>query len=104
MEHPWTGNVRELRNAIERVMLMEQGPEITRGHLDFLTKVAPLAAEADSLAWKIPPAGLNLDEMNRDLIVQALERCGGNRAQAAKLLGMSRPTMIYRIEKYDIKV
>jgi DNA-binding NtrC family response regulator len=104
MEHPWTGNVRELRNAIERVMLMEQGPEITRGHLDFLTKAAPLAAEADSLAWKIPPAGLNLDELNRDLIVQALERCGGNRAQAAKLLGMSRPTMIYRIEKYGIKV
>lgn len=104
MEHPWTGNVRELRNAIERVMLMEQGPEITRDHLDFLTKAAPLAAEADSLAWKIPPAGLNLDEMNRDLIVQALEHCGGNRAQAAKLLGMSRPTMIYRIEKYGIKI
>ena len=85
-------------------MLMEEGPEITKGHLDFLTKTAPLSGEADSAAWKIPPAGLNLDEMNRDLIVQALERCGGNRAQAAKLLGMSRPTMIYRIEKYGIKV
>jgi len=104
LEHPWTGNVRELRNAIERVMLMEEGPEITKGHLDFLTKAAPLSGEADSPTWKIPPAGLNLDEMNRDLIVQALERCGGNRAQAAKLLGMSRPTMIYRIEKYGIKV
>ena len=104
MEHPWTGNVRELRNAIERVMLMEEGPEITKGHLDFLTKTAPLSGEADSPTWKIPPSGLNLDEMNRDLIVQALERSGGNRAQAAKLLGMSRPTMIYRIEKYGIKV
>ncbi len=104
MEHPWTGNVRELRNAIERVMLMEEGPEITKGHLDFLTKTAPLSSEADSPAWKIPPSGLSIDEMNRDLIVQALERCGGNRAQAAKLLGMSRPTMIYRIEKYGIKV
>lgn len=104
MEHPWTGNVRELRNAIERVMLMEEGPEITKGHLDFLTKTAQLSGEADSPGWKIPPAGLNLDEMSKDLIVQALERCGGNRAQAAKLLGMSRPTMIYRIEKYGIKV
>ena len=104
VEHPWTGNVRELRNAIERVMLMEEGPEITKGHLDFLTKTAPLSDEADSPAWKIPPSGLNIDDMNRDLIVQALERCGGNRAQAAKLLGMSRPTMIYRIEKYGIKV
>jgi DNA-binding NtrC family response regulator len=104
MEHPWTGNVRELRNAIERVMLMEEGPEITKNHLDFLTKTAPLSGEADSPTWKIPPAGVNLDEMNRDLIVQALQRCGGNRAQAAKLLGMSRPTMIYRIEKYGIKI
>jgi DNA-binding NtrC family response regulator len=104
MEHPWTGNVRELRNAIERVMLMEEGPEITKNHLDFLTKTAPLSGEADSPTWKIPPAGVNLDEVNRDLIVQALQRCGGNRAQAAKLLGMSRPTMIYRIEKYGIKI
>jgi len=104
MEHPWTGNVRELRNAIERVMLMEEGPEITKGQLDFLTKSAPLAGEKDSQSWKIPPEGINLDELDRDLIVQALERCGGNRAKAAKLLGMSRPTMIYRIEKYGIKV
>jgi DNA-binding NtrC family response regulator len=85
-------------------MLMEEGPEITKEHLDFLTKAAPLSGEVDSPAWRIPPAGVNLDEITRDLIVQALERCGGNRAQAAKLLGMSRPTMIYRIEKYGIKV
>jgi DNA-binding NtrC family response regulator len=104
MEHPWTGNVRELRNAIERVMLMEDGPEITKSHLDFLTKTAPLSGEADSQTWKIPPSGLNIDDITRDLIIQALDRCGGNRAQAAKLLGMSRPTMIYRIEKYGIKV
>ena len=60
MEHPWTGNVRELRNAIERVMLMEEGPEITKGHVDFLTKTAPLSGEADSPTWKIPPSGLNM--------------------------------------------
>jgi DNA-binding NtrC family response regulator len=103
-DHPWTGNVRELRNAIERVMLMEEGPEITKDHLDFLTKAASLAGDADRLTLKIPPEGLNLDEMNRALVVQALDRCGGNRAKAAKLLGISRPTMIYRIEKYGIKL
>jgi len=103
-DHPWTGNVRELRNAIERVMLMEDAPEITRKHLEFLSASAPLAGAEESPAWRIPPAGLNLDEMNRDLIIQALERCGGNRTKAAKLLGMSRPTMIYRIEKYGIQV
>ena len=103
-EHPWTGNVRELRNAIERVMLMEDAPEITRKHLEFLTAAAPLAGGADPAVPRIPPSGLSLDEMNRQLIVQALERCGGNRTKAAKLLGISRPTMIYRIEKYGIKV
>ncbi len=104
MEHPWTGNVRELRNALERVMLMEDAPEITRKHLDFLTVSVPLTGEAENQALIIPAAGLSLDEMNRDLIVQALQRCGGNRTKAARLLGMSRPTMIYRIEKYGIKV
>ena len=103
-EHPWTGNVRELRNAIERVMLMEDAPEITRKHLEFLTTASPLAGGAEPAVPRIPSSGLNLDEMNKELIVQALQRCGGNRTKAARLLGISRPTMIYRIEKYGIKV
>ena len=103
LEHPWTGNVREIRNVIERVVLMETGDEIEPGHLAFMKKSFGDAATA-ARAIRLPATGLNLDELSKDLIVQALERTGGHRGRAAKLLGISRPTMIYRIEKYGIKV
>jgi len=103
LDHPWTGNVREMRNVIERVILMEDGHEIEPGHLDFMKKTSEGISMAGSKI-RLPSAGLNLDELTRDLIIQALERAGGHRGRAAKLLGMSRPTMIYRIEKYGIKV
>ena len=103
LEHPWTGNVREIRNVIERVVLMETGDEIEPGHLAFMKKSFGDAATA-ARAIRLPATGLNLDELTKDLIVQALERTGGHRGRAAKLLGISRPTMIYRIEKYGIKV
>ena len=54
--------------------------------------------------FQVPPTGISLDELNKKLIVQALTMSNGNKARAAKLLGMSRPTMIYRIEKYGIEV
>ncbi len=103
LDHPWTGNVREMRNVVERVILMEDGREIEPGHLDFMKKTSEGISMAGSKI-RLPSAGLNLDELTRDLIIQALERAGGHRGRAAKLLGMSRPTMIYRIEKYGIKV
>ena len=103
LDHPWTGNVREMRNVVERVILMEDGQEIEPGHLDFMKKTSGDIAAADRTI-RLPSTGLNLDELSKDLIVQALERSGGHRGRAAKLLGMSRPTMIYRIEKYGIKV
>lgn len=103
LDHPWTGNVREIRNVIERVILMEDGREIEPGQLDFMKKTSGDLSMAGSKI-RLPSTGLNLDELTRDLIIQALERSGGHRGRAAKLLGMSRPTMIYRIEKYGIKV
>ncbi|OPY08500.1 MAG: Transcriptional regulatory protein ZraR [Syntrophaceae bacterium PtaB.Bin038] len=103
LDHPWTGNVREMRNVIERVILMEDGHEIEPGHLEFMKKT-PGALSPSGNKIRLPSTGLNLDELTMDLIIQALERSGGHRGRAAKLLGISRPTMIYRIEKYGIKV
>jgi DNA-binding NtrC family response regulator len=103
MSHPWTGNVRELRNAIERVMLMEEGPEIEARHVAFLTEAAVFRADGKGTFLQLPPEGLNMLEFNRKMINQALERCGGNIAHAAELLGYSRATMRYRIKKYGIK-
>jgi two-component system response regulator AtoC len=102
-EHPWTGNVRELRNAIERVMLMEEGPEINAGQLAFLTKAHSSAVRAEGGKFKIPPSGLNMEDFNKDLIIQALERCEGNKTKAGKLLGLSRATMLYRMRKFGLR-
>jgi two-component system response regulator AtoC len=106
LDYPWRGNVRELRNAIERVILMEEGEEIQPTHLTFLVLAQPegkLTAAAGP-ALKLPPAGVNLDDLIKGLIIQALELSSGNRTRAAKLLGLSRPTLIYRLEKYGIEV
>ncbi len=104
LNHPWAGNVREVRNAVERVMLMEQGPEIAARHLAFLAYAVPPRAAGEGATVLLPCNGLDMNEFNKTMIVQALERCGGNIVQAAKLLGFSRPTMRYRIKKYGIKV
>jgi DNA-binding NtrC family response regulator len=106
LDYPWRGNVRELKNAIERVILMEEGEEIQPAHLTFLVLAQPEGAlkAAAGPALKLPPAGVNLDELIKSLIIQALELSSGNRTRAAKLLGLSRPTLIYRLEKYGIEV
>ena len=101
LHHPWRGNIRELKNAIERVVLMEDGREVQEAHLAFLAPATPPGRRESGLC--LPPEGIDLERLTRDLIVQALERTGGNRSRAARLLGISRPTLIYRIDKHKIR-
>lgn len=105
LEYPWRGNVRELRNAIERVILMEEGEAILPAHLAFLGLAAPENSLQKTAATglKLPAQGVNLEELTKSLIIQALDASHGNRTRAAKLLGLTRPTLIYRLEKYGIQ-
>jgi transcriptional regulator with PAS, ATPase and Fis domain len=104
-KHPWAGNVRELRNLIERVILLEEGSTIEAKHLAFLNHQEAFSPNKDeSSEVKIPRTGLSLDELNKKLIIQALEMSEGNKTRAAKLLGMSRATLMYRIDKYGITI
>jgi DNA-binding NtrC family response regulator len=98
LHHPWRGNIRELKNAIERVVLMEDGRAVQEAHLAFL---APSTRRERGFC--LPPEGIDLERLTRDLIVQALERTGGNRSRAARLLGISRPTLVYRMDKHKIR-
>jgi transcriptional regulator with GAF, ATPase, and Fis domain len=173
--YSWVGNIRELRNAIERIVLMEEGTVIDPHHLVFLThsqdifarngaadrlvaapgprketsgytdrrdpypntntqdtelfrealqyfirhntnqdpekSTADMIREAlldsrkekvASLAGSLAP-GINLNDLNKNLLIQALQICEGNKTKAAKLLGISRPTAVYRINKYGLK-
>jgi DNA-binding NtrC family response regulator len=96
-QYQWPGNVRELRNAIERAMLL-----IDREWLepdDFTT----LTRSVTTTSFKLPPEGVNLEELERQLLVQALERAGGNQTQAAQLLGINRDQVRYRIEKFGLQ-
>ena len=97
--YQWPGNVRELRNAIERAMLLTEGSELTESHFAMLT-----AADAElSTGMGLPTTGLNLEELERSLVVQALERSGWNQTKAATLLGLNRDQIRYRIEKFKLE-
>ena len=80
---------------------MEDGREVQEAHLAFLAPATPPGRRESGLC--LPPEGIDLERLTRDLIVQALERTGGNRSRAARLLGISRPTLIYRIDKHKIR-
>jgi transcriptional regulator with GAF, ATPase, and Fis domain len=99
--YPWPGNVRELRNVIERALLVNPGPEIGAGVFSTLMLGVPDEAP-QSGSFGLPEDGIDLAEIERDLIRQALERTKGNRTQAAKLLGLSRDTLRYRLEKFQL--
>ena len=94
--HSWPGNVRELKNAVERAVLL--GENELLGRQDFLV----LAPESAGGALKLPVEGVNLEELERDFLVQALARTKGNQTQAAKLLGMNRDQIRYRIAKFEL--
>jgi DNA-binding NtrC family response regulator len=104
VQYPWRGNIRELKNAVERVVLMEDGEQIEAAHLAFLAFPYHAVHQKDEPGMRLPPEGIQLDELIKGLIVQALEMSGANKSRAAKLLGISRPTLIYRIEKHGIVV
>jgi DNA-binding NtrC family response regulator len=97
--YPWRGNVRELRNAVERAMLLAEGNELNESHFPMLT-----ASEGElSTAMGLPGEGINLEALERSLVVQALERSGWNQTKAATLLGLNRDQIRYRIEKFDLQ-
>ena len=95
-QYGWPGNVRELKNAIERAMLLVEGEWLEPEHFTTLTRTVA------STQFKLPPDGVNLDEVERQLLMQALERANGNQTQAAQLLGINRDQVRYRIEKFGL--
>ena len=101
--YPWSGNIRELRNTVERIILLEKGHTILANHLSFLTEKAGLPDGKTPFKAAIPPQGIILDEVEKGYIVEALRIKEGNKNQSAKLLGISRSALLYRMEKYGIR-
>jgi len=106
LNHDWPGNVRELRNAVERAMILEDSAYISAQSLPMsISGQAPgrTLAAAESVPRAIPDAGLSLEDNERRLLVQALEKTGGNQTQAARLLRITRDTLRYKMKKFDLR-
>jgi len=100
-DYTWPGNVRELQNTIERSTILSRGKVILP---DDLPVEVRRGAALSNDAIQLPAEGVALEKVERELITQALERTGGNRTKAAELLGISRHTLLYRIEKYGLQL
>ncbi len=105
LNHDWPGNVRELRNAIERAMILEDSSYITAQSLPMsISRQAPgqTLVALDSFPRSIPDGGMSLEDNEKRLLVQALEKTGGNQTQAARLLRITRDTLRYKMKKFDL--
>jgi DNA-binding NtrC family response regulator len=99
--YSWPGNVRELRNLVERAVLLSEGDTLEIRDFESLhTLHAPHGDRHGG--FNLPPEGVLLDDVEKTLVVQALERAGGNQTRAAALLGLHRDQIRYRIEKFGL--
>jgi len=99
--YTWPGNVRELENIIERIVVLSRGDEITLNDLpDFLRRERPAVEELHLI---LPPNGISLEAVEKELIVRALKKFNWNQTHAAQYLDLSRKTLIYRMEKFGLR-
>ena len=109
IRHDWPGNVRELRNVVERAIIMGTGPILQGDHLHIQM---PLAAPTGSngngttndgtLLSRLLNSEIAFEDFEKQILIRALERTHGNQTRAARLLGMTRRTLQYRIDKFEI--
>ncbi len=101
VSYGWPGNVRELENAIQRASVLKRGEAITLSDLPDTLKKEKMSVE--HIILNLPEEGISLEELEKNLIIRALEKHKGNQTRAAEYLGITRPTLIYRMEKYGVK-
>jgi transcriptional regulator with PAS, ATPase and Fis domain len=102
--YPWPGNIRELRNLLERIVVLEGAEEILPEHLPGWLACKTRADTAGPCSrMALPEQGISLEQLEKDLIVQALERTKNNKTQAAKLLNLSYDAFRYQVKKFGLE-
>lgn len=97
--YKWPGNIRELRNFCERMVVLFSGRMV--GPCNLPQEIQQSDSRIDSI-FTLPDSGIRLDELEKQMIRQALAKAQGNRSRAARLLGLTRDTLLYRIKKYAL--
>lgn len=98
--YAWPGNLRELRNLCERMVVLHAGQTLDVAQLPQEVRAGEVRQEAKP--FQLPDEGIVLEELEQQIIHQALHKSRGNRSKAARLLGLTRDTLLYRIKKYAI--
>jgi len=101
MSYHWPGNVRELENVVERSVLLTQGPRVEEG--DVKIDMAPRRSAEVAGGDHFLPEGMTLDQYEQSVIREALKRANGNKSQAARLLGLTRNALRYRLAQMGIE-
>jgi two-component system response regulator AtoC len=96
-QYGWPGNVRELRNVLERAMLLSDHDRLDAGDFAALSRTVTAGDE-----FELPARGVDLEKLERSLVIQALKRSGGNQTRAGALLALNRDQIRYRIEKFSL--
>jgi len=100
--YAWPGNLRELRNLCERLVILLPGVDITPSNLPAEIRGAE-APSGDGLGFRLPAGGVDLEQLEIEAIRQALTMAAGNKSHAARLLGLTRDTLLYRMRKHLIQ-
>ena len=100
-EYPWPGNVRELENIIERIIVLSDGDLVRSADLPASLRVEP--DRKNLLQLKLPPEGISLEAVEKEMILTALRKFDWNQSRAAQYLDLSRKTLIYRMEKFGLR-
>ncbi len=101
LEYSWPGNVRELRNSVEQLVLLSQSEVLEPREFTLVSGSDAPCPELETGQFTLPSQGLSLQELEQDLVLQALEATSWNVTRAAKLLGLTRDALRYRMEKYS---
>ena len=101
IEYSWPGNTRELKNVIERAIILESDETLLLEHLpqEIVSKTGA-AASAGPVGFRLPPEGIDIEDVERELIRQALEISEGNQSKAAKKLSLGIDAFRYRMKKF----